>query len=226
LRRINQSPDKILITNQTTSMKRIFLLAFVTISLFACSSPTRITSSWRDPNVKIADPAVHKIVVAALLYDQGVRRSVEDYMSSLYPGEATQSYLIFGDSLVLDTKGETQRLKDLGFDGIVIMKQVAENTSQHYIPGMMPSYYTTWGGYWGNGWGGPRWGATYYYPGTPGHVQVNRTWTVQVNAYSLITNKLIWSAETRTTNPGGRMPLFEDVCNSVRAEMKKQGFLI
>ena len=88
------------------------------------------------------------------------------------------------------------------------MKQVAENTTQHYVPGMMPSYYTTWGGYWGNGWGGPwggpRWGATYYNPGTPGHIQTNRTWSVQVNAYSLISNKLVWSAETRTTNPGGR----------------------
>ena len=96
-------------------MKKIFLLAFVAVGLFSCSSPTQITSSWRDPNVKIADPAVHKIVVAALLYDQGMRRSVEDYMSSLYPGEATQSYLIFGDSLVLDTKGETQRLKGSWF---------------------------------------------------------------------------------------------------------------
>ena len=110
------------------------------------------------------------------------------------------------------------------------MKQVAENTTQHYVPGMMPSYYTTWGGYWGNGWGGPwggpRWGATYYNPGTPGHFQTNRTWTVQVNAYSLSTIKLVWSAETRTTNPGGRVPLFEDVCKSVRSEMKKQGFLM
>jgi len=211
-------------------MKRNFLFALVSVSFFACSSPTQITSSWRDPNVKIANPAVHKIVVAALLYDQGVRRSVEDYMSSLYPGVATQSYLIFGDSLVLDTQGETQRLRDLGFDGIVIMKQVAENTTQHYVPGMMPSYYTTWGGYWGNGWGGPwgypRWGATYYNPGTPGHFQTNRTWSVQVNAYSLVSGKLVWSAETRTTNPGGRMPLFEDVCKSVRSEMKKQGFLM
>lgn len=207
-------------------MKRNFLFVLICISFFACTSPTQITSSWRDPNVKIANPEVHKIVVAALLYDQGVRRSVEDYMSSLYPGVATQSYLIFGDSLVLDTQGETGRLRGLGFDGIVIMKQVAENTSQHYVPGMMPSYYSTWGGYWGNGWGGPRWGTTYYNPGTPGHFQTNRTWTVQVNAYSLVSGKLVWSADTRTTNPGGRVPLFEDVCKSVRSEMKKQGFLM
>ena len=105
------------------------------------------------------------------------------------------------------------------------MKQVNENVSQHYVPGQYPSYYTTWGGYWGNGWGGPRWGATYYNPGTPGHVRTDRTWIVQVNVYSLEPNKLIWSANTRTTDPGGRIPLFDDVCKAVRAQMKSDGFL-
>jgi hypothetical protein len=206
-------------------MKKKLVLALFVFGFFACTSPTRITSTWRDPNVTISNPRLHKIVVAALLYDQGVRRSVEDYMSSLYPGVAVQSYLIFGDSLVKDEHGESQKLKEQGFDGIVIMKQVADNLNQHYVPGTMPAYYTTWGGYWGYGWGGPGWRSTYYYPGTPGHMQTNRTWFVQVNAYSLISNKLVWSAETKTTNPGGRIPLFQDVCDRVHAQMKKEGFL-
>ena len=206
-------------------MKKYFLFIFLVFGFIACTSPTLILNTWRDPNVSITKPGVHKIVVAALLNDQGVRRSVEDYMGSLYPGVATPSYMIFGDSLVTDQNGESQKLRDQGYDGIVIMKQVAENTSQHYVPGMMPSYYTTWGGYWGNGWGGPRWGTTFYNPGTPGYIRTNRNWFVQINVYSLMTNKLIWSAETKTTNPGGRVPLFQDVCNRVRSQMKKEGFL-
>src|ERR1700749_5114057 len=196
--------------------KKILLACIACCFLLACSSPTQIVNTWRDPNVTITDPGVHKIVVAALLYDQGVRRQVEDYMSTLYPGTATQSYLILGDSLINDTNGETKRLKDLGFDGVVIMKQVNEHTREHYVPGMMPGYYGTWGGYWGNGWG-----MSY----APGYVRTDRTWMVQVNVYSLITNKLIWSANTATTDPGGRVPLFEDVCKAVRSEMKKQQFL-
>jgi hypothetical protein len=81
-------------------------------------------------------------------------------------------------------------IKSLGYDGIVIMKQVAENTTQHYVPGMMPSYYTTWGGYWGYGWG-PRYAMTYYNPGTPGYMRTNRHWYVQVNVFSLESGKLI-----------------------------------
>ena len=69
-------------------MKQSILLMFVVCSLFACTSPSQIVSSWKDPNTSIKTPATHKIVVAALIYDQGVRRQVEDYMASLYPGNS------------------------------------------------------------------------------------------------------------------------------------------
>jgi hypothetical protein len=207
-------------------MKKLGLSVFVISFLLSCSSPTQITSSWKDPNTTITHPGVHKIVVAALIYDQGVRRQVEDYMASLYPGTAMQSYLILGgDSLISQEQAYSQKLQSAGYDGIVIMKQVTENLSQHYVPGQYPSYYSTWGGYWGNGWGGRGWGTTFYNPGTPGHFQTDRTWIVQVNVYSLITNRLIWAANTRTTDPGGRIPLFDDVCKAVRSQMKSDGFL-
>jgi hypothetical protein len=203
-------------------MKKTILLALITCSFFACVSPTRIVSTWRDPNVTIRNPGIHKIVVAALLNDQSVRRQIEDYMVTLYPGSATQSYLVLGnDSLMGNENLYNQKLKGQGFDGIVIMKQVNMSVSQHYVPGMYPSYYRSWGGFWG-----PGWGATYYNPGWPGYVQTNRTWSVQVNVYSLEKNNLIWAANTRTTNPGGRIPLFMDVCTAVRAKMKYEGFLL
>ena len=204
------------------------IAAFVlcTTTIISCTAPTRIVSSWRDPNVTITNPSPHKIVVAALIYDQGVRRQVEDYMASLYPGVASPSYTVLGgDSLLSNEAAATSSLTKLGYDGIVIMRQVTENSTQRWVPGQFPSYYNTWGGYWGGGWGGPRWGATFYNPGTPGHFAVDRTWTVQVNAYSLDPNKLVYAANTHTTDPGGRVPLFIDVCNAVHKQMKTDKFL-
>ena len=111
-------------------MKKLFLLAFFVSSLFACTSPTQIVSSWKDPNTTVKDPGVHEIVVAALIYDQGVRHQVEDYMASLYPGVATQSYLILGgDSLISNEDAYSQKLRGQGYDGIVIMKQVKDRKS-------------------------------------------------------------------------------------------------
>jgi hypothetical protein len=206
-------------------MKKHILTILSLCSVLAVSAQSEVINSWRDPNTSIKNPGFHKVIVAALLHDQGVRRQVEDYMVTLYPGNAMQSYQLIGDSLVMDEATESQEFKKQGYDGIAIIKQTDEQTSQQYIPGRMPSYYNTWGGYWGwRGWGGPHW-VTHYNPGTPDRVQNSKTWFVQVNVYSLETNKLIYSANTRTTHPGGRVPLFEDVCNAVRTQMSAVGFL-
>jgi hypothetical protein len=198
-------------------MKKIFLAVAICSIFVACSGPTKIISSWRDPAVTVS-PTFHKVVCAALIRDQSVRRQVEDYMASLYPGSATQSYLILGDSLVNDSNGETQRLKHMGFDGVVVIKQTDMNEQKYLVSGIYPAYYGTWGGFYGYGYG------PYY--AAPAYVETDRTWIVQVNAYSLITNKLIWTANTSTTNPGGRVPLFQDVCNAVAKEMRHQKFLL
>ena len=198
------------------------MIMIASLGVFAQSE---ILNSWRDPNTSITNPGFHRIIVAALLHDQGVRRRVEDYMITLYPGTATQSYQLIGDSLVVDEATESHRFSQLGYDGIVIMKQTDEQTTQQYVPGRMPTYYSTWGGYWGwGGWGGPHW-VVHYNGGTPGRVRNQWNWYVQVNVYSLVTNRLVYSANTLTSNPGGRIPLFEDVCNAVRSQMSASGFL-
>lgn len=201
--------------------KSILTAAVAAVLMVACSSPSRIVSSWRDPETQIKNPAVHKLVVAAVIYDPTVRRQVEDYMASLFPGCATASYQIFG-AKPLDGNEEkySQQLKDQGYDGILIVRRTNETVSQHYVPGQMPSWYTTWGGYWQHSWA-----VSHYSPGTPGHMSTNRTWITQVSVFSLNDNKLIWSAITSTTNPGGSVPLFKDVCDAARKQMKKDRFL-
>jgi len=200
--------------------KMLLLLFAASNLLFSCAAPSRIVNSWKDPGTSI-DPSIHKIVVAAIIYDPALRRQVEDYMVSLYPGMATQSYVLFGaDPLNGNEENHNQTLKAQGYDGIVIIRRTNENVNQHYVAGQMPTYYHTWDGYWHNGWS-----ATYIDPGTPGHLATGRTWMVQVTVFSVQENKLIWSANTSTTNPGGGVPLFDDVSNAARAKMKADGFL-
>jgi len=204
-------------------MKKNLILALFILGPFAVSAQSAIINSWSDPNTGNQNLTIHKMVVAALIYNQGVRRIVEDYVVSLYPGMATQSYRLIGDSLVTDEAGESQKLKSQGFDGILIMKQTGDNDQQQYIPGRAPVSYTTWGGYWGY-WGGPRL-VNHYNPGSPGHIQNNYTWFVQVNLYSLTTNTLVYSANTSTTRPGGTVPLFEDVSNAIQSQLSTDGII-
>ncbi len=204
-------------------MKKKLILVFVIFVPLLSSAQSAIINSWSAPNSTNQNISVHKVVIAALIYNQGVRHIVEDYVVSLYPGTATQSYQLIGDSLVTDEVEQSQKLKNLGFDGIIIMKQTGDNDQQQYIPGRAPVSYTTWGGYWGY-WGGPHW-VNHYNPGTPGHTQNIYTWFVQVNVYSLNTNTLIYSANTSTTRPGGTVPLFEDVSNAIHGQLSTDGIL-
>jgi len=203
------------------------LTGFLLISItFACSAQTQIVNSWRDPETTIQNPGLHSIVVAALINDQVVRRQVEDYMVSLYPGAATQSYKLFGNDSLLQKQEfhYNDLLKKEGYDGIVLMRQTGDNTDQRFVAGRPPAYLNTWSGNWRGGWGN-RQMTPDFIPGTPGHDEQSRTWNVQVTVYSLQANKLIWAANTNTTSPGGRVPLFDDVCNTLRKEMKREGFL-
>ncbi|MXV50304.1 hypothetical protein GS399_04915 [Pedobacter sp. HMF7647] len=201
----------------------VLLLA---LSLCSCAGPSQIISNWRDPGTTISRPDIHKIAVGALIQDQVVRRQIEDYMAGLYPGTAVPSYQIFGSDTLLNANeaGYNQRLKQQGFDGMVLMQQISEKTSRQYIAGTPPAYYNSWYNYWHHGRMQPVLTQAII-PGTPGHVQTDRTWNVEVSVFSIEANKLIWAANTSTTNPGGRVELFEDVCRAVRKKMNKQGFL-
>lgn len=203
-------------------MKKQILSAFIiSVTLFACSSSSQIVSSWKDPNTSIKTPSVHKIVVAALINDQAVRCQIEDYMASLYAGSATQSYLVLGnDSLITNEEADNKILNNKGYDGVVIMKQAKENSTSRYVPGTPPTFYRSWSGYWGGGWG-----TSYFSAGSPGYYTTDNNWTVNINAYSVEENKLLWAATTRIVNPGNNVSAYKEVCNAALKRMKKDGFL-
>jgi hypothetical protein len=185
--------------------------------LSACNPGTQITHSWRDPSATVDTAKIGKFVVAALLGNQTVRREVEDEMASRVPGKAVQSYREFGDGDLKESEDfYSSRLKEEGYDGIVLMRLVKEDESVRYVPGSYPVYYRSWRRYWGYSW-------TAFYD--PGYYTTDLAYDVEVNVYSLARGRLIWTATTTTINPPDRDRVFRDVSRIVYAKMKKEGFL-
>lgn len=201
-------------------MLKKILIAVIALGPIAVFAQSQIINSWSDPNPANPNHSVHKVVIAALINNQVTRRNVEDYVASLYPGTATPSYEIIGDSLISNEAAVSRQLKNRGFDGIIMMKQTGQDDQQQYIPGRPGTNFTTWSGYWS------RWGphpVNHWVPGTPGHTENIYTWYVQVNVFSLNNNALLYSANTSTTKPGGTIPLFEDVSNAVKTQLSANG---
>jgi hypothetical protein len=85
--------------------------------------------------------------VAALLKNQGVRRRAEDLVAAYYPGRAVQSYMELGETeLKGNDKYYNQKLKDEGFDGVIIFRLIRVDKSQRYDPVEYPMYYSSWHG--------------------------------------------------------------------------------
>jgi hypothetical protein len=195
-----------------------YLYVFLLLAgLSACNPGTKIIHSWRDPSVTVDPAKIGKFVVAALLKNQTVRREVEDDMASRFPGKAVQSYKEFGDGNLKESEDfYNSRLKDEGYDGIVVMRLVNVDKNVRYVPGSYPVYYRSWRGYWGYSW-------TAFYD--PGYYTTDRSYDVEVNVYSLTPGRLIWTASTNTINPPDRDKMFRDVSRIVYTKMKKEGFL-
>jgi len=199
-------------------MKKNFaILLFGCCFLLSCGPSTKIVNSWRDPAVTVSTSELHKFVIAALLKNGSVRRSVEDKIVALYPGKGVQSYVVFGlTELKEDESFYASRLKNEGYDGVVVMRLVKVDNDTRYVPGTYPSYYAGWRGYYGYAWGG-------YYD--PGYYTTDKTFYVETNVYSLKSNKLVWTGITSTINPSGGDQLFDGVIRAVNSKMKEEGFL-
>ena len=196
-------------------IKEIVFAAFVFANLISCN-PTKIVTSWRDPEAVIGSSQLNKFVVAALLKNQTVRRRTEDKMASYFPGKSVQSYKELGEAELKENNNVyDKKLKAEGFDGIVIIRLLQVDKDKHYVPGDFPEYYRSWGFYYGNAWSGF----------TPAHYTTDKTYDVEVNVYSFKRDKLIWSATTSTVNPEDGDELYDGVIKAVKKRMEKEGFL-
>ena len=199
-------------------MKKYLFIAVLIASIASCGPSTKIVNSWRDPNTVVNTSQLHKFVVAALLKNEATRREVEDKMAALNPGKAVPSYQVLGTApLTQPDDIYMQKLKDEGYDGVVIMRLSKVDKDQRYVPGNYPTYYGSWRGYYGAAWGG-------YYD--PGYYTTDKTFYVEVNVYSMPKDKLVWSGITSTINPSSGQNLFDGVISAVEQKMKDEGFLV
>jgi len=186
---------------------------FSSILFIACGPSTKIEKTWTDPSFTSGSQTFHKVLVMGLLKDESTRRIAEDKMVASMKGvTAVQSYtyLQAGDTV---RSAIEERLRKDGFDGVVIMHLSNVDKSTSYVPG------TTYGG-----WYGYRYGY-YGYGGSAGYYQEDKTYYVETNIYSLKSNKLLWSGTTSSLNPSKLDQTIDDIINTLRAQMQKQGLI-
>ena len=115
-------------------------LAIATLAM-GCAS-TEMTGTWTDPSAKGA--AMSKIAVVAMTKDPGLRRMAEDATASQMSGaQAVPSYQILGETDLKDRTAVKAKLRDAGFNGVLIMRMAGVTEQVDAVP------YGTFDGYYG-----------------------------------------------------------------------------
>ena len=180
--------------------------------LLACScQSTKITDVWvsKDPH-----PGVFKrIMIVALAKTPGLRAQYEnDFADKL---ANTQVLAVASINLVPDVKAIDRRTVEAwsveyGLDAVVVTRVVNVDRQTKYIP---PVY--TMGGWYG------AWAVA----SSPGRVVENTTISLETDLFDAKSEKLIYSAVTKTLDPSSRTKAVHTVIDALVEDMTKRGYL-
>jgi len=194
--------------------KFLFLVAAM-LALGACATSTTLTSTWAEPSAGPLD--YKKILVAFQSPDKNRRGGAEVRMKQRIPG-AMSSNTVFLQGEERDIERVKARIRELGFDAVVVMRVVGVDKSQVYVP---PSSYTTatdynMYGYWQTGW-------VHVYD--PGYTKETTVATVETLLYQVDGEKLIWVSRGQTLNPKDVPGSIDEIIDANVEAMRKKGLL-
>lgn len=174
--------------------------------MFSCSPITRVTGSWTDPAAKGKMLSGQTIFIASLTKNIKVRTELENGFTELMATKNVKTVKgndYFNPEFYKKIPSEKQlqtQIKDSGAGYILTISMINKNSETRYVPGTRgyaPYPYFGWyGGFYSY--------YNYWYPMfyEPGYYVTDKTYFMETNLYDLSTNKIVWSAQSETVNPG------------------------
>lgn len=183
--------------------KLLFLFAGAVFFLFSCTT-TRITSIWKDPQLTTTN---YKNIIVVCLMDGVKNKSIgiylerhicEDLQQMGY--SAKSSIDIYGPKRF---QGKTDdevinMVRTDGYDAVITIAVLDVMKEQNYVRGNAE--------FWPGGIYYSRFGRYYFYwqnrVYTPGYYVSTTTYIIEGNLFDVGTDKLVFSAQTETIDPG------------------------
>lgn len=158
--------------------------------LAACAGNATIESTWKAPS----SPQLTNVATLSSIADPGLRRTAEDQLAqqlTQHGVHAVPGYAVLTDQDLGNHTQVASTLRAKGFDGVVAMRLVDAHQTLEYAPG----FDTYWGAAWGAG----------------GEVIPETIVRIEVNAFSLGTKQLVFSAMSKSIDPTTAKSLISSV---------------
>jgi hypothetical protein len=211
--------------------KQYIQLAFALLIIFlsACSPSTRITGSWVDPAARQRPINDRSVFIASLTRNIEVRTKLESSLAAQAAArniKAVRSVDTFSPEFyqTLPSKQTLlSKIQGTGVTSILTVTLIKKASQQRYVRGntqYMP--YRSFGWY-----GGFYNYYNFMYPTMydPGYYVTDQTYFLESNLYDASTEKLIWSAQSETVNPGSIDAFVKEYPKVLLSQMVKDGLL-
>jgi hypothetical protein len=211
-------------------MKKLYHTKLMLVALLffsACGTTTSVTGSYVAPNVN--KTAFKKVFIAALTPNTSARNIVEsqitDYLNSRGIA-ATKSLSVFPANFHSsgDDKDQALVIRNIrrsNCDGILTIALVNKETETRYVPGTSYPvygypYYGSFSSYYAYGYN------TFY---SPGYYDTSKIYYIETNLYDTATEKLVWSAQSKTYDPTSLDSFLESYKKAITQQFLKDGFV-
>jgi hypothetical protein len=202
-------------------------VSLVAVLATACET-SQFVSTWKSPDAQPVQVKGTKVAAVVMINDRSTRRVAEDTLAAEITrrgGQGIAMYTLQDDDAKPSAEAATRAaLEKAGVEGVVVMRPVKSDKDITVTPvnTYSPMYGAYWGGYYGYGWGSSWAGG----PVSMGNdIRVDTIVYVETLVYSLKQNKLIWSAQSKTTNPPNTDKFVLMLAQEVGDELKKDGVI-
>jgi hypothetical protein len=160
---------------------------------------------------------MRNVLVFAARADEATRRTIEDTFAAELAERnvrAIPSHAVFPGNPP-DQETARQKVKQAGFDGILVVNQKDRREKTTYVPG------TYSGGFWSGYYGvyGSSWGS-------PGYFDTEDIVTFETTLWDTrAEDKLVWAALAETTNPSSGKAFVESLTNAVMPRLERSHFI-
>jgi hypothetical protein len=202
------------------------LFRYLLLLVFAagCTPSTYITGSWKNPAAAVKYKSV---LIAALTSNTVIKSTLETDMAKALSGsvKTLKSIDEFPPGLSnTDTSKAAliSMVRNKKADAILSISILSRETESRYMPGGNP-YYPPGFIYYDDFWG-------YYdhwYPSVygPGYYEENKVYYIETNLYDSSTQKLVWSAQSKTYSPDELQPFAREFAATIVARLKADGLI-
>jgi hypothetical protein len=193
------------------------------VLLYGCAT-TNLTTTWHDPAYS-GSKRVQDVLIIAVTREETVRRIYEDRFAAELAKDnirAVQSYTLKNSKLEPDRKAVEEAVREAGARSVLITRHISTDTRQHYRPPERISMYAD-----------PYYSRmNRYYPlayrevhYTPGYNYSVTTVNLEANLYDAETEKLIWSAQSKSVDPQMTKKYIDGLVQTFAKDLKEKSLL-